>query len=398
MFTRRSRRAMTRLDLVIWVAMVAVCAGMIIWSWIRFAPGPPKGADVVGDERASTAATLDAPIITLTSQDNQPFNSQSLLGKVWVVDFIFTNCPGPCPIMTGNLSTLQKAIGPSDDVHLVSVTCDPWRDDPATLKRYAESYGADLDHWTFLTGEFGEIQKYAAALFLTAENPREAAETQAKEEGEAAQSRSSQDHAGPIVHSSRMVLIDRTGKVHDWYYGTEADDMQRLIADVRTLAATPAAGATGTYAGVLSALPTVNASLNGIAALLLLIGRLLIRKGRRAAHMRVMLGAFMVSVVFLVCYLTYHTLRQMEQGLGHTRWEVDGVMRWVYYAILISHVVLAATVPFLAIRTLWLALSGRFDAHRRLAVITWPIWMYVSVTGVMVYLMLYHLEPMLAAR
>ncbi len=387
---RRSRRAMTRLDLLIWVLMVAVCAAMIIWSWIRFAPD-----SAAGPAAPQPPVNIQAPRIALTNQEGQPFDSQSLRGKVWAVDFIFTNCPGPCPIMTGNLAALQKAIGPNPNVHLVSITCDPWRDDPATLKRYAESYGADLDQWTFLTGEFADIQKYAAAFLLTAENPREAAESLNAAGEDDADPAAPGEHSGPIVHSSRIVLVDRDGQVYDWYMGTEAQDMQRLIGDVRVLAA--AGASQERYASLLKALPTVNASLNALAAVLLLIGRLLIRQGRRAAHMRCMIGAFLVSVVFLVSYITYHTLRQMEQGLGHTKWEVDGVMRWAYYAILISHVVLAAAVPFLAIRTLWLAASGRFLQHRRLAVITWPIWMYVSLTGVLVYLMLYHLQPLLAA-
>ncbi|MCC6908849.1 MAG: DUF420 domain-containing protein [Phycisphaerales bacterium] len=387
---RRSRRAMTRLDLLIWVLMVAACAGMIIWSWIRFAPdaGP-------GPTPTRPSAKVQAPQIRMTDQEGQPFDSQSLRGKVWAIDFIFTNCPGPCPIMTGNLSALQDAIGPNPNVHLVSITCDPWRDDPATLKRYAESYGADLDQWTFLTGEFADVQKYAAAFLLTAENPRQAAESLQSAGDDHADSTAPGYHSGPIVHSSRIVLVNRQGEVYDWYLGTDAQDMQRLIGDMRILAA--AGASQGRYGGLLKALPTVNASLNALAAVLLLIGRVLIRQGRKAAHMRCMIGAFLVSVVFLVSYVTYHTLRQMEQGLGHTKWEVDGLLRWVYYAILLSHVVLAAAVPFLAVRTLWLASSGRFAQHRRLAVVTWPIWMYVSVTGVLVYLMLYHLQPLLAA-
>jgi uncharacterized membrane protein YozB (DUF420 family) len=87
----------------------------------------------------------------------------------------------------------------------------------------------------------------------------------------------------------------------------------------------------------------------------------------------------------------------MNDGVGHTKWEVDGILRPIYYTILISHVCLAAAVPFLAIRTLWLGVKDDIVRHRRWARITWPIWMYVSVTGVIVYLMLYHLHPALLA-
>jgi uncharacterized membrane protein YozB (DUF420 family) len=96
-----------------------------------------------------------------------------------------------------------------------------------------------------------------------------------------------------------------------------------------------------------------------------------------------MLGAFGVSIVFLVCYLVYHF------NVGSVPYQGQGVMRTVYFTILITHVVLAAVVPVLAIITLWRAFQERFDKHRRIAKITFPIWLYVSITGVIVYLMLY---------
>ncbi len=395
---------MTRLDLVIWVAMVAACSAMIIWSWVRFAPGSHRSArhDQSADDREAASFNVAAPHITLTDQDGRPFDSDSLRGRLWAVDFIFTNCAGPCPIMTGNLRSLQETIDPSSDTHFVSVTCDPWRDDPATLRKYAESYGADLSRWTFVTGDFAEIQKCARELLLTTENPRQAAEERATGEAGGVESGDpgtsvgmEAPHTGPIVHSTRIVLIDRAGMVHDWYIGTDPDDMKRLVADVRSLSA--ARINSRADASILTMLPGVNASLNGLAAALLLIGRWLIHKGRRVAHQRTMIAAFFTSVIFLVCYIAYHWLRRQATGAAHSTWEVDGVIRWVYYFILITHVVLAAAVPFLAIRTLWLAAAGRFDVHRRLARVTWPIWMYVSLTGVLVYVMLYQLQPMLAA-
>lgn len=135
----------------------------------------------------------------------------------------------------------------------------------------------------------------------------------------------------------------------------------------------------------LSFLPAVNASLNGLSGVLLCTGLYLIKSGRRAAHRRVMLGAFGCSILFLVSYLTYHAVH------GSTRFAHGGPIRTVYLAILLTHTVLAAAVPPLAIVTLTRALRERFDAHRKVARITWPIWMYVSVTGVVIYLMLYHL-------
>ena len=130
-------------------------------------------------------------------------------------------------------------------------------------------------------------------------------------------------------------------------------------------------------------LATVNASLNAIAAVLLGAGFYYIRRRRIEAHRVCMISAFAVSVVFLICYLAYH------YQVGDVRFQGHGAVRPVYFTILISHIILAvATVP-LAIFTLSRALRSRFDAHRRIARWTWPIWMYVSVTGVIVYLMVY---------
>jgi uncharacterized membrane protein YozB (DUF420 family) len=130
-------------------------------------------------------------------------------------------------------------------------------------------------------------------------------------------------------------------------------------------------------------LPAVNATLNGTAAILLTTGYILIRKRSVHAHRRVMIAAFAVSSVFLVCYLIYHS------QVGSVHYPHSGPIRIVYYSILITHTLLAATVPVLAILTLRRGLAGDFKRHRRIARWTLPIWLYVSVTGVVVYLMLY---------
>ncbi len=132
-------------------------------------------------------------------------------------------------------------------------------------------------------------------------------------------------------------------------------------------------------------LPTVNAMLNGTAAVLLVVGHRLIRRGRMRAHRAVMLTAFGCSILFLVSYLTYHA------QVGSVRFQGTGWLRTTYLTILASHTVLAAAVPVLAILTLRLALKGRYDRHRALARWTYPIWLYVSVTGVIVYWMLYQM-------
>ncbi|HQU43604.1 MAG TPA: DUF420 domain-containing protein [Pirellulales bacterium] len=139
-------------------------------------------------------------------------------------------------------------------------------------------------------------------------------------------------------------------------------------------------------------LPATDATLNAMAAMLLVIGYALIKQGRETAHKWTMLAAFGVSTVFLACYLTYHIGARLS-GRGELRFAGPPPINYVYYAILISHVSLAFTVPVLAIRTIWLGLKDRRESHRRLAWWTFPIWLYVSVTGVVIYVMLYHVYP-----
>lgn len=149
----------------------------------------------------------------------------------------------------------------------------------------------------------------------------------------------------------------------------------------------------------------VNATLNAVATVLLVVGYVLIKRGQVLAHKRVMLTAFAVSIVFLGCYLWYH------YQVGRVEFTHPGIVKVIYLVILLSHIVLAATVPVLAVWTIYLGLRatgsfGRGDAaetgqdlavyrakHRRWAWWTFPIWLYVSVTGVVVYVMLYHLWP-----
>ncbi len=133
-------------------------------------------------------------------------------------------------------------------------------------------------------------------------------------------------------------------------------------------------------------LPALNATLNAIAAVLLATGFLLIRNRRRIAHRNVMIAALVCSTIFLTSYLIYHA------QVGSVHFPGTGGWRTLYFTVLISHTLLAATVPVLALITLSRALRQRFDQHRRIARWTLPIWMYVSVTGVVVYWMLYQVR------
>jgi len=139
-------------------------------------------------------------------------------------------------------------------------------------------------------------------------------------------------------------------------------------------------------------LPHINASLNGLATVLLIVGYVFIKQRRELAHKRTMLACFGVSVIFLGCYLLYHY--QIGGGKRFPT-EITPTIRYSYYFVLLTHIVLAAITPFLAVATIYLGLRERRAAHRRIAKITFPIWLYVSITGVVVYGMLYHLAPAL---
>jgi uncharacterized membrane protein YozB (DUF420 family) len=139
----------------------------------------------------------------------------------------------------------------------------------------------------------------------------------------------------------------------------------------------------------LSLLPAINASLNGLAMLLLIVGRVLIHHKRIDAHRRVMIGAFSSSTLFLGLYV----LHKASRGFESLSYNATGAPKTAYLIILFSHLTLAMIVPVLAIALLRYGLTNRISSHRRLARVAWPIWMYVSVTGILIYLALYQLNP-----
>ena len=138
----------------------------------------------------------------------------------------------------------------------------------------------------------------------------------------------------------------------------------------------------------LTDLPAVNACLNGLSAVFLTTGYVFIRRGNKIAHRNCMVSAFITSTIFLICYLTYHfTVRTV------TRFEKPEWFRPIYLTILLTHTVLAVVIVPLVLMTLARAVKQRFDLHKKIARWTWPLWMYVSVTGVVIYLLLYQIFP-----
>ena len=135
-------------------------------------------------------------------------------------------------------------------------------------------------------------------------------------------------------------------------------------------------------------LPTVNATLNGLSAIFLIVGFIAIKRGNKIAHRNCMITAFGTSVVFLACYLTYHAMVKTVTHFVDPAW-----FRPIYLTILLTHTLLAVVIVPLILLTLWRAKNENFAAHKKIARWTWPLWLYVSVTGVVIYLLLYQIFP-----
>lgn len=144
---------------------------------------------------------------------------------------------------------------------------------------------------------------------------------------------------------------------------------------------------------LLQIFPHLNATLNGLSGIFLVLGFYFIRTKQISKHRASMLTAFILSSVFLACYLTHHAIRTYFFGLGPTQFKGEGLVRPIYFTILTTHTILAAVIaPFILV-TLWRALKKRFVVHKKIARLVFPVWLYVSITGVIVYLMLYQLYP-----
>src|SRR5579864_9184612 len=153
----------------------------------------------------------DVPAFDLIAQDAQPFHSAVLAGKIWVADFIYTTCPGPCPRMTSQMHEVQDAIAKMPDVKLVSFTVDPARDTPLVLADYAKVHGASSEHWYFLTGPETTLQKLDRDAFKLG------------------------NVDGTLEHSTRFALVDRQAHIRGYYDTSESSVIPRLISGIREL-------------------------------------------------------------------------------------------------------------------------------------------------------------------
>jgi protein SCO1/2 len=319
----------------------------------------------------------------LVERSGRTVTEAEVAGRVFIASFIFTRCPLSCPRISTVMKGLEARLAKTD-VLLVSVSVDPEFDTPPVLARYAQGFGASGDRWWFLTGPKAAIHDFVQERFKLGMAESTAAERAAGAEA--------------ISHSDRLALVDR-GRIVGFFDSTEEAALSNLVAQASRRALPP----------WVRRLPSVNASLNGLCALLLTAGWILIGRYRSTAtgsgsaqppattlnpldqpivraHAVCMLMAVLTSALFLTCYLAYH------YQAGSVPFPHAGAARFTYFTILLSHTVLATfgVVP-LVILTLFRALRKDFAKHARIAQITLPIWLYVSITGVVIYLMLYHL-------
>lgn len=365
----------------------------------------------------------------LTDSQGKKVGKADLLGKPWLCCFVFTRCASTCPKVTDSMLEIQRA-SKSAGLRLISFTVDPDYDTPEVLNKYATGKGADLSRWSFLTADPARPQADKEAIFRLIEGSfrMPVVETTGVD----------RKPGFEVIHSNNIIYVDAQGHPKAKYNAVLPEDVVRLRRVIEGKAQPEEPEAVPTTASPQSQLdaqddpvtleesnpalsdqerwaklpewvrrlPAVNASLNGLATLLLVVGWVLIKQRKPLAHKRVMLSAFVVSMLFLCTYLVYHAY------WGKTKFSGSEGMRVVYFGILVTHVVLAACVPFLAIATIRRGLIAEkrqlnalpgserifdlagagadWERHRRLAKITYPIWLYVSVTGVIIYLMLYH--------
>src|SRR6266576_4393515 len=188
------------------IAIPIVTLALLLWL---------RQLEVTALRQRTVSSYGTVPEFLLVNQDGQNFGSAQLRGKIWIADFIYTTCPGPCPMISSRMSELQKPLEKTD-VHLVSFSVDPERDTPQVLRGYADKLQADPGRWDFLTGPKSAIYKLSHDGFKLAIS-----------DGSGEQ--------GIPVHSTRMVLVDRHGDIRGFYDATEADAITKLVADTSHL-------------------------------------------------------------------------------------------------------------------------------------------------------------------
>lgn len=295
----------------------------------------------------------------LTERNGSTFAPEQLRGKVWVAHFFYPGCQGPCTKTVPTMKQLHDALASKSDYVLVSIALNG--DSPELLQRFAQDHGADPARWLFLTGSIEDVHSIVQRVFY-----------------QTAQRNPDGKPGNEIDHTTNLIFVDRDGWVRGYIDGQDPAVVPLVVRRLRELAAPR-------YAQ-----PAVNAALNALCAALLLVGWAAIKRRRETLHKVCMLCALVVSIAFLASYLWYHFA---VLGGQPTRFPGEGWVRPLYFAILLSHTALAAVVAPLAIYVAYQGLRDQRPRHVRVARWTLPIWLYVSITGVVVYVMLYQVYP-----
>lgn len=360
--------------LALLLVLVAACARPAQGPDVTSA-GSPAPRDPARFEEVPDFAFEDSRGGTLTRAD--------LAGRTWIGVPFFLECTGPCPSITRDIARRLYPELEGTDVLLVSFSLDPERDTRETLDIYAAGLGIDRDRWLFVSAPKETDMHDFVRLGLRVPVQRDPTAAAA---GEA------------ITHGTRMPVVDGDGRIAGFYEladptlaGEDPLGLEEAEALLGARFALIADRARAVAAGP-SPIPLVNACLNGAATVLLLLGIVAIKGGARRRHEVLMKLAFVVSAAFLACYLYYHFAVLPITG-GPTRFNGEGVGKVLYLLMLASHVILAVANLPMVLRTFWLAHREDWERHRRLARWTFPIWLYVSVTGVLVYLVLYRFNP-----
>lgn len=348
---------------------------------------------------------------SLIDQTGKTVTLNDLKGRPWVANFIFTRCVYECPTMCRKIRELIQALNKDpahpNPVRFVTITVDPAHDSLQLIQQFAGIYQAKPEEWLFLTGEKEPIYELIRHGFKVA----------------AWENFGSDRLSGmQFAHSMHLIHVDETGKILGRYESMNDQDLytlQRVLTGkIETpkrhkpallgtrlpgelVAVTPVPGSDrldplAKLPAWAKRLPGTNAALNALATMLLLTGFVAIKAKNVGLHKRLMLFAFVVSVVFLGCYLTYHFALHRYTGEHGKKFVGTPGISKIYYTILITHVILATAVPVLASMTIWRGLKEQWESHRRWAKVTFPIWLYVSVTGVIIYWMLYHVSGSVA--
>jgi protein SCO1/2 len=225
MMSRSQKIFATSMWLIALVALIGVVTANVL-AKRRGAQQPSQSQQVSNlpdQPEVRLPQMFEVPDFSLTDQNGATLKRDDLKGRVWVAAFIFTNCPGICPMMTSKMAALEQAVT-DPQVHLVSMSLDPERDTPAVLKQYAAKMKADEKRWHFLTGDKAKIYEIAKEMKVAAVAATDTT---------------------PIVHSENLILVDQTGHIRGYYKSTQEEDMKRLATDASDLSAgkVPAGGA-----------------------------------------------------------------------------------------------------------------------------------------------------------